>query len=446
MVLRNDFAPNSQRRFRRLQWKQVPVKSSLAQLLLLASSASAEHSPTEEAGFTVGNHIPVEMPSDSWPALSAAASNAAWPSGRQPARLSAWPQTGGGTKEPVYHTCWKTRILADVAKGWPDMCTNLFRANSRNTPSLCEATCVEDARCSVWQFLDVSGSGMECWLGSGTYCTQLPTPDLSFKVLGGQRIQHGDVLVMRNMSGPLVRNLYNLGPSATGTEEEQIQRCRNWCYSLIACQYWQFGVTGCWIDSPYLETERGMIPNRVVEYPLTNAGLDSVYQMTRGEYIMHYCPPEERSPAELPSSVPVPAPAGTLAAAREQELALEAQAKASRERQWLTGAILFLVALAAGMVAVGCYMSRKRREEEDDYDMGDSDDPYNAEVSRPLIDDTSSQVEGKPSPGPSIAPSGQHRMPAGGYPYQGHGGYGGYGGYPPAYQSQGSYQPHQYVV
>eukprot|EP00435_Cladocopium_sp_Y103_P011339 s723_g2.t4 len=80
-------------------------------------------------------------------------------------------------------------------------------------------------------------------------------------------------------------------------KELSIQRCRDWCYSVLSCQYWQYSKNdGCWVDAPALSTKKGKDPTNVVDYPLiansVTTGTPEAQSVIAGEYIAHYCPPQ----------------------------------------------------------------------------------------------------------------------------------------------------------
>ena len=62
-----------------------------------------------------------------------------------------------------------------------------------------------------------------------------------------------------------IYHLYDLGVYAEGDHDEGIKRCREWCYSDIDCEYWQYDPKGCYVDAPAWE---GQPP----QYPLTMPG------------------------------------------------------------------------------------------------------------------------------------------------------------------------------
>lgn len=57
-----------------------------------------------------------------------------------------------------------------------------------------------------------------------------------------------------------------------------VERCKAWCYSNIACQYWQFSQTeGCLVDAPMLGSR--------VPYPLTTEALERASEVVAGEHL-----------------------------------------------------------------------------------------------------------------------------------------------------------------
>lgn len=244
----------------------------------------------------VSNYVPTELPGPGFPGATAEESNNAWPSGKQPDRLSAWPQTEN--KELL--SCWKVKVLQDVATGWPGKCMQLFEMKQFTTPESCAGYCHSEARCPVWQFTNQSGySG--CWLGYGKDC-RWRKGDSDVHVMAGQRLQHGEVRVLMKMTNWDIQGLYPLGIFHSCLEDECIQRCREFCYSEIGCQYWQYGTGGCWVDAPYWTNPMQ------TQYPLTTAGgvSDSTMKaktMVAGEYIQHYCPPQENGNTPAPGGV-----------------------------------------------------------------------------------------------------------------------------------------------
>lgn len=74
--------------------------------------------------------------------------------------------------------------------------------------------------------------------------------------------------------------------------------CRNWCYSNIDCQYWQYSKEGCFVEDNLFRAE----------YPLTvpsGATYVTNNEFQLGEYIQHYCPPDT-TPTSPPLTTPAP--------------------------------------------------------------------------------------------------------------------------------------------
>jgi len=253
--------------------------TTTAPMSLIAPSSIA--APPESPSWWLGETV-----ADDWPRLSMESSEAAWSHGAQPPPLSAWPKDKKGEVRP----CSLVYILADTKQGWPGKCdlpeTNL----DAKTEEDCRLSCIFWSSCSAWQFTEdgtcYQGIGDKCYSGSGH--------DSSFKVKAAQRLQHGEVRVVKDITGLEIFNLYNLGVFSEGDAEDGIKRCKRWCYSNIDCQYWQYGHKGCWVDA-----QEWM--KKPVEFPLTlqgNSGdrggatysSEFARELEAGEYIQHYCP------------------------------------------------------------------------------------------------------------------------------------------------------------
>jgi len=287
-------------------------------LLLLASARNALGLPV---GGSIQAFTPTELPGPGFPGPTALASNASWPGGHQPERLGAWPQTGYGTPNRTLLPCWKVTVLHDRERGWPGACLKLFNAKKFTTQEACKSLCWGEPRCPVWQFVNQTNPG-QCWVGFGTDCADRAGKAGAISVQGAQRLMHGAVRVLKNLSGWKVNNLYQIGMFSQGNEHVSVQRCKAWCYSSIGCQYWQYGPGGCWVDAPMWSTSKGANPGNVVQYPLTTNGgatnsSSEAATMMYGEYIQHYCPPQVTpAPVLVPmASAPVvtstPAPSGS---------------------------------------------------------------------------------------------------------------------------------------
>lgn len=224
------------------------------------------------------------VPGPGWPAATAEESNAAWPAGQQPSSLVAWPQTVDD--RPA--ACWNTTVLEDTHNGWPGQCVGLSRVDWADNVTKCEQACQDEPLCSVWQF----NNRTRCWTGRGRECDFRDAND-DVVVERAQRLQHGVVRVLKNMQGWHVDVLRPLGFWHTGGVDEGVTHCRNWCYSDIRCQYWQYGSDGCWVEDPNYYLWRN------VRYPLTTerggatSQSDWAKTMVAGEYIQHICPVRE---------------------------------------------------------------------------------------------------------------------------------------------------------
>lgn len=224
---------------------------------------------------------PANVPGPGWPGATSEESNAAWPGGVQPSSLVAWPQT----VDEMPARCWNTTVIEDTRNGWPGQCIGLSRVDWTNNVTQCEQACRDESLCSVWQY----NNQTHCWTGRGRECDFRDAND-DVVVERAQRLQHGLVRVLKNMQGWHVDVLRPLGIWHTGGVDEGVAHCRNWCYSDIRCQYWQYGSDGCWVEDPdyYLW--------RSVGYPLTTARggatseSDWAKTMVAGEYIQHICP------------------------------------------------------------------------------------------------------------------------------------------------------------
>jgi hypothetical protein len=254
-------------------------------------------------GGEVPMFIPKEMPGPGFPGATAAESNAAWPSGRQPFNKGAWPQTGFRTPQRKYATCWKKTVLHDHERGWPGLCLKLFHTNITEERQ-CREVCANEPRCPVWQFVNQTDPD-ECWLGFGEDCLTRGGEHDAITVQGAQRIMHGEVRVLMNLKGWKVHRLTNIGVYSPTDEALNVMRCKAWCYSTLPCQYWQYGPTGCWVDNPL--GHRGN-PRKEVQYPLTISEdgaeqyTEEAVTMLYGEYIQHYCPPPDGTSPMAPLS------------------------------------------------------------------------------------------------------------------------------------------------
>lgn len=248
----------------------------------------------------------IEVPSGAFPGATTAATNADWTAGKQPENLQYWPQSSFGTQHRIFLPCYKTYVLEDTAAGWAGKCKALMRNKMVATLEQCQAFCRLEPRCAVWQFVNQTTPG-ECWVGYGTHCSENWARSDGIVVQGSQRLQHGDVKVLAYLQGVKILNLYNL-PVATIDPAQGEKVCKEWCYSDISCQYWQYNsrAGGCFVEARLFSTNQGSLPDKVVAYPLSmESGATSNAQWQIGEYIAHYCPPEQQSPV---TAAPLPMP------------------------------------------------------------------------------------------------------------------------------------------
>lgn len=222
-----------------------------------------------------------ELPTSGFPGASAADSNDAFPRGVQPKSLEAWPRLADGSLA----SCWKRTIIHDIASGWPGRCLGLNLLVGVTSQNECAARCAENPLFPMWQVTHLG----ECYQGLGTNC-ESREGDLSFDVLGAQRIQHGHVTVLQSMEKYEVANLRTIGIFNVGNGTDGVHRCRSLCYSNLKCTLWQYGANGCMVqDDEYVGTP--------MQYPLTTllGGADSTSEVARtmraSEFIQHYCPP-----------------------------------------------------------------------------------------------------------------------------------------------------------
>ncbi|CAK0875844.1 unnamed protein product [Prorocentrum cordatum] len=231
--------------------------------------------------------VPTELPrgSGDFPGSSAEESNAAWPGGWQPQTLAEWPKDDYGAPEP----CWKITVLRDVAGGWPGRCADLEPVGDGGAgPEACARLCRQSARCSAWRF----GPG-GCRHGQGVACDAAGDWE---RGAASQRLQRGEVRVLKKLERLEVVGLLRLSfeSGARGSHSGALSHCREWCYSSIYCQYWQFSSRGeCFVEAP-------SINESAAHYPLI-VGLgariegSAAESMVEGEYIQHFCPPRPLS-------------------------------------------------------------------------------------------------------------------------------------------------------
>lgn len=208
--------------------------------------------------------------------------------------VGTWPKGGDGKPLPcTYHT-----VLEDSAAGWPGQCLGLAKDTSKATFTVqeCQALCYNNPLCSVYQVTN-GDKPDECYIGGdGAFAYNCYDGDASrpWTPKGAQRVQHGDVKVIKDLNSEWVTDadgttLYNAGlESSNGTMDTA--RCKEKCYSDIACRYWQYGTDGCWVESKGYEIDSPVLSNTTT----------MARTMKQGQIIEHVCiPPTKPKPSNL---------------------------------------------------------------------------------------------------------------------------------------------------
>ncbi|CAE8721337.1 unnamed protein product, partial [Polarella glacialis] len=185
-------------------------------------------------------------------------------------------------------SCWETSVLDSTSDGWDGQCDGLSETGDTSEPS-CRESCSRDPLCSVFQFTQSNA----CFQGTTQACGSVEGSPM--QLVSAERLQHGDVRVLKDMTGLLVENLRPLGSMALGGQAAGIRACRNYCYSTLTCQYWQFSQqSGCSVEDPTVKEENevfGQDAYFIAQYPLTLAGgVVAMPPVVAGEYIQHICP------------------------------------------------------------------------------------------------------------------------------------------------------------
>jgi len=185
-----------------------------------------------------------------------------------------------GTAFAFPQDCPNVTVIHDVVgDNWYDGCLGLDKKTTITTAAACEAQCQADMNCNVWQMTKV-----HCWSGNSVHGCRSRGSDKALgnfeeDLVAGQRIQHGFVKKVATISKVETIGLKHY-PESTGTEAEQIARCKNDCYSDTTCTVWQYGADGCWVE--HLPTN----PKKE-----TSTTSDWAKGMITGETIEHTCPP-----------------------------------------------------------------------------------------------------------------------------------------------------------
>eukprot|EP00747_Dinoflagellata_sp_TGD_P031501 gnl/TRDRNA2_/TRDRNA2_135321_c0_seq1.p1 gnl/TRDRNA2_/TRDRNA2_135321_c0~~gnl/TRDRNA2_/TRDRNA2_135321_c0_seq1.p1 ORF type:complete len:772 (-),score=98.56 gnl/TRDRNA2_/TRDRNA2_135321_c0_seq1:90-2405(-) len=251
---------------------------------LCLSALSAEASST--APSPSGGPGP---PGAGWPGNTAELSNAAWKSGSQPKSLEEWPKLADNA---TIAPCWKMKVVEDSLAGWSAACIDLKKYQQADGMEQCASSCYQDPFCASWKY--TSGSDSCCWHGLGSQCDSATAGSTDALVgaqtdalLGAQRIQHGEVRVLKDMEGWEVKNLRFEEVGHDADKATLVKRCKMQCYLDVTCQYWLYSEgRGCYVEEHAL----GAVP-----YPLikgTDALRDSKFarSVIAGEYIQHFCP------------------------------------------------------------------------------------------------------------------------------------------------------------
>lgn len=212
-----------------------------------------------------------------------------WPSlGYQPQSLQCWPGF-----------CDKVEYVdnAPASQSWIMTC-EIWEQTELHGGESCKERCHSEAGCSSFGI----SSHDDCFLSNGFDChaasaalasNQLPEVP--------QTVLRGDVRVLRSLGGVRVPGLemaFKVADYTGHTVQDASRMCAQVCYSILACQYWQFNTDpvygGCWLQYEELS----------VRYPLHDGDLllaDPDWAF--GEYIQHTCPPETVLGVEVPSWV-----------------------------------------------------------------------------------------------------------------------------------------------
>jgi len=252
--------------------------------------------------------------------------------------LELWPKVNG---EPA--PCWKHSVLEDMANGWPGQCVGLQQ--SANSQTQCETACSNAPNCAVWQYTSTG-----CFSGEALQACNQGLLQLS----GAQRIQHGDVRVLKDLRGWQVTGLKNIGSMLDGPHT-----CRKICYSDLNCEYWLYAtMSGCWVQDPV---------SGKVQYPLTTgpggaSQLGALAQsVLAGEYIQHICP-SRSAPAQSSLHRGADRHSSVLGGPAHSTKKNDESFFSSRNTPYLIAGGL-LIALIACLICIACDTSRSRKTE-----------------------------------------------------------------------------------
>eukprot|EP00927_Polykrikos_kofoidii_P074194 TRINITY_DN70172_c0_g1_i1.p1 TRINITY_DN70172_c0_g1~~TRINITY_DN70172_c0_g1_i1.p1 ORF type:complete len:451 (+),score=33.59 TRINITY_DN70172_c0_g1_i1:60-1412(+) len=206
---------------------------------------------------------------NSFPRAAKKESMAAWSGGFQPARAQCWERTPSGT----YGSC-STIEYRETTAG-VDRCDQMKAIELRG--ATCQEHCEADPQCSVW----VLGDEGQCWAGIGSFCYS----GTSMGAKAGGRIVRGHAEVLMSLKSQKLAGLIQvLTPedlvSLVNMERKTHAVCRDICYSVLECQFWQvIQDEGCFIESP----------SQPVPYPLVSSQLSFNSRVVAGEYVRRTC-------------------------------------------------------------------------------------------------------------------------------------------------------------
>jgi len=171
--------------------------------------------------------------------------------------------------------CPNVTVLHDVVgDNWYDGCLGLQNKPLATTAAACEEQCKTDMNCSIWQMTKKA-----CWSGNVVHGCRSRGSDVALgnfeeDLVAGQRLQHGFIKVIST------NDFETMGlkhyPEKTGTQAEQVERCKQFCYTDVTCTVWQYGSDGCWVEhlpgfgkdatKPGSEWSKGMIAGETIEH------------------------------------------------------------------------------------------------------------------------------------------------------------------------------------
>jgi len=246
--------------------------------------------------------------------------------------------------------CEMKTVLADNKTGWAGQCLGLLQvAPPINNSALCQKSCEDDVACSVWQFTTDEVDG--CYKGQGHSCGTRQG-EVPVNITGAQRIQRGDVVVLRDIT-----DIYIYGLSAhayqSGTAAQNQQRCRQQCYSDIYCQFWQMTADeGCRVSGKLsTETPPATPALELITDKESNAGAihknetgtdNKARDVQAGEFIQHRC-----TAAIVQADKDAKAKAAAEAAAEAAAAAKALQPKADNSSLLYVGLVLLALLVAS---------------------------------------------------------------------------------------------------